>query len=299
MDILVDADGLPYIAGGTGNERWYTAVFEDADGELSTIRVGSAAEVKEYGKENDLTLIDRELEIIPQPLPFALQICKQKLEEMQSRWPKGNLKVYIKGDGTNWRDDVATIHGYKANRLNVEKPPWNAEVYDYLRQTWDAVEISGKEVDDHLATLAFEASQPYVICSPDKDLDQIVGEHWNYSKNVGYDIAPDEASAFFWQQALAGDAADNIKGCWKLGVTGAEQLVNGWVDDRYTDEEIWERIVRMYELSQEMKGCPYVDMDPAAAALENARLVWMQTEAGRLWTPPGQPYEYLEATLDD
>jgi hypothetical protein len=297
--ILVDADGLPYLAGGAGAKRVYTAVFEDKDGNLSEIKVGSAAEVKEHGKEHKLTLVDRELEIIPQPLAYALQICKQKINEIQERYPFGVLQIYIKGDGTNWRDDIATIHKYKGNRDGVEKPPWNKEIYQYLRDQWNAVEISGKEVDDHLATLAYESSSAYVICTPDKDLDQIVGEHWNYSKNVGYMIAPDEAHAFFWQQALSGDNADNIKGCWKIGVGKAENLVNEWIEDGLDDAEIWEQIVNQYEVSQTLKGCPYMDKHPQVVALENARLVWMQTQAGRLWTPPGRPYEYLEATLDD
>jgi len=296
--IFVDADGLPYIAGGTGCERRYTAVFEDDEGELSTIQVGSAAEVKEYGEEHGLTLLDRELEIIPQPLSFALQICKQKLQEIKDRY-KGDLQIYIKGDGTNWRDDIATIHGYKANRLNVPKPPWNAEVYQYLREHWDAIEINGKEVDDHVATLAYEASKPYVVCSPDKDLDQVVGIHWNYSKNVEYEIAPDEAEFFFWQQVLSGDTADNIKGCWKVGDGRAVELVAEWMGDQLTDIEIWANIVQTYEDSMGLKGCPYTGMPAEVVALENARLVWMQTESLRLWTPPGEPKVYLEADLDD
>ena len=298
-NILVDADGLPYIAGGTGNERWYTAVFEDAEGELSSIRVGSAAEVKAHGIENKLTLIDRELEIIPQPLAFALQICKTKIKDMMNRY-QGDLYLYIKGDGTNWRDDVATIVGYKANRINTPKPPWNKEIYAYLRDHWNAVEISGKEVDDHVATLAFESSKPYVICSPDKDLDQIPGTHWNYAKNVEYQISPDEARAFFWAQALAGDNADNIKGCWKIGVQGATEMVDEWIAEGMSDAELWECVVSEYAASQDKKGCPYTVLTAEEAALENARLVWMQTESGRLWTPPHRPLEYMnKATLDD
>lgn len=296
--IFVDADGLPYIAGGSGCERWYTAVFEDEDGELSTIRVPSAAEVKAYAAEKELTLIDRELEIIPQPLAFALQICKSKLQEMQRRYGQ-DLQVYIKGDGTNFRDEVATLHGYKANRLDVEKPPWNAEVYQYLSDHWNAREVSGKEVDDEIATRAYESSKDYIVCSPDKDLDQIEGTHWNYAKNVEYEIDNWEARAFFWQQCLSGDNADNIKGCWKMGEKGASDKVWDWVSGMMSDEEIWAGIVEIYEDSMGLKGCPYAGMPAEQVAIENARLVWMQTEHLRLWTPPGAELEYLTGDLDD
>lgn len=298
MNILVDADGLPYIAGGSGCTRYYNIVYEDEKGNLGSGTLESAVAVKEFVEEKEVTLLDRELVVEPGPLEFALQICKNKLLDIKRRYPKGNLQVYVKGDGTNWRDDVATIAGYKANRTQ-EKPPWNAEVYQYLKDSWDAIEISGKEVDDHVATLAYETSKPYVICSPDKDLDQIPGTHWNYSKNVEYEISWEEARAFFWQQCLSGDAADNIKGCWKMGEKLSSAMVLGWIAEGYEEEEIWDRVVAMYEASLAMAGCSYTHLTAYEAALENARLVWMQAESGRLWTPPGQPYEYLEVTLDD
>jgi hypothetical protein len=66
-----------------------------------------------------------------------------------------------------------------------------------------------------------------------------------------------------------------------------------------TEENIWEGIVREYAISQGIPGCPYLDRDPAAIALECARLVYLQQVEGELWTPPGAPKEWLPEYQDD
>lgn len=300
-NVLVDADGLLYLAGAVGETREYSAVFEDADGNLHQDMFDSAQAVKDFLAENEgFILNDRELVTTPGPLEYCLQVAKGKMKEIVKRYP-GNLEVYLKapGEDTNWRYDIATLAPYKGNRT-APKPFWLEEIRNYLLDTWEGVGISGKEADDHIATRAFESSKPCVIVSPDKDLDQIPGLHWNYAKNVEYEIFPYEASFFFWQQVLSGDTADNIKGCWKIGAKKATELVEQWLsEEALSPEEIWIRVVGVYEDSMGLKSCPYAGMPADLVALENARLVWMQTEAGRLWTPPGLPYEYLEATLDD
>jgi hypothetical protein len=293
--ILVDADGLLYLAGAMGEKREYEVIFYVGD--VPYIKYfDSVSDYKEFFKENpEARFSERELVVTPGPLENCLQIAKGKLKDIQNRY-KGDLEVYVKGDGTNFRNDLATIAGYKANRTAL-KPYYLEELRQYLINTWNAIEISGKEADDAIATRAYEASKPYVICSPDKDLDQIPGLHWNYAKNVEYDIHPDEARAFFWRQVLEGDSADNIKGCHKIGRVTAEKLVAGWLDDQLTDVEIWDQILCQYCWSTDKNACPY---DNAIdAAIENARLVWMQTENLRLWTPPGEPTEYMQGDLDD
>jgi hypothetical protein len=301
--VLVDADGLLYLAGAVGETRSYYAIFEGADGDIFGVHKDSAAEVKEFAAARpDLTLLERELIVRPGPVEHCLAIAKRKLRDIRLRYrhlDHMRMEIYLKGDGTNFRDDIATIHGYKENRTAV-KPHWLDEIKDYLITYHDAIEVSGKEADDQIATRAYEMSGQYVIASPDKDLDQIHGVHWNYAKNVQYHVSPEEAEEFFWQQILTGDYADNIHGCWQCGETKAWKILReNWdpIEDR------WHAVVRAYEDSQQLvrgdKTCPYADMDPEEVALENARLVWMQTEPRRLWTPPGWPHEYLEATLDD
>jgi hypothetical protein len=295
--VLVDADGLLYMAGAAGESRLYHVVYEDSEGNVipNVYEFKSAQEVKDFAEEMDWTVQDREQVIIPGELSHCLQVAKNKLKEMQRRFGD-HMEIYVKGDGTNFRDDVATLHKYKGNRTAI-KPYYLEDIRQYLMANWNAIPVNGKEADDQIATRAFEASKPCVICSPDKDLDQIPGDHWNYRTNVEYEVSQYEADFFFWEQCLSGDSADHIKGCWKIGVGKAKDIVEDCIDD--SPEDIWDNIVQFYEKSMELPGCPYVGMPAELVALENARLVWMQTESGRLWTPPGAPKEYLEVSLDN
>lgn len=294
----MDADSLLYLAGAVGESREYDCFFQGEDElEIYQLTLHSVAEIHEHQSYTNHKLLDRELVIVPGELSHCLQIVKTKLNEIKRRY--GDLlEIYVKGDGTNWRDDIATLQGYKANRTSP-KPYYLEEIRQYLLDNWKAIPVSGKEADDQVATRAYESSKPCVICSPDKDLDQIPGLHWNYRSNVEYTISEEEARQFFWQQVLSGDPSDNIGGCWMTGTAKAEKLVSDWLEEGCDDMEIWNRVVEHYEQSQGTPNCPYVGMPSELVALENARLVWMQTEAGRLWTPPGADPEYLEVTLDD
>jgi hypothetical protein len=295
---LVDVDGMIYYAGAAGENRHYEAVFEDKEGNLSEGSFDTAAEIKEYlAAREGMEMIDRELIITPEPVEYSLRILKNKLEEIQSRYGT-NMRVYIKGDGVNFRDTVYTVKVYKGNRQTVKPFHYDAMV-EYLKKYWDAIPVDGKEVDDEVALQARQASKPTVVCSPDKDLDQIPGLHWNYTKSVEYSVDPLEAEMFFWQQVLSGDNADNIGGCWKVGDGKAEKIVAAWYEEGLTQEQIWEQVIVAYTASQGMPSCPYGDMDPSDVALQTARAVWMQTRSNVLWTPPGVEDEYMEIEEDD
>jgi DNA polymerase-1 len=136
-----------------------------------------------------------------------------------------------------------------------------------------------------------------VVATIDKDLDQIPGEHYNYLRQVFYNQHPDAARQFFWEQCVSGDATDGIPGCYRAGSVKARRLLDRMVGS--TEENIWEGIVREYAISQGIPGCPYLDRDPAAVALETARLVYIQQEEGELWNPPGEPMGILPEYLDD
>jgi len=290
---LVDVDGMIYYAGAAGEIRHYEVVFEDKDGNISEGSFDTAAEIKEYLAEREgVEVIDRELIITPEPVEYSLKILKNKLEEIQSRYGT-NMRVYIKGNGVNFRDTVYTVKEYKGNRQTIKPVHYDAMV-EYLKKYWDAIPVDGKEVDDEVALQAREASKPTVICSPDKDLDQIPGLHWNYTKSVEYHMDPLEAEMFFWQQVLSGDNADNIGGCWKVGEGKAEKMIAEWFDEEYTQKQIWEAIVETYEASRDMPTCPYKDMTAYDVALQTARAVWMQNRRNVLWTPPGVETEYMD-----
>lgn len=300
--VLVDADSLIYVAGVAGQETVYDAVMEDAEGNLSTGKFKSAASLKEHCAENNLDLIERETEVTALPVEYSLSIVKNKLSEIQSRYGK-RMRTYIKSkEGKNFRDEIYKVQKYKGNRTSP-KPLHYDGIIDYMVLHWDAIRVNLKEADDQIALDAAESSIPYVVCSPDKDLDQIPGLHWNYGKAVEYSISEEEARYFFWKQVLMGDSADNILGCWKIGEGKADKLLADWMHEPWltseVDERIWEKIVEQYELSMEHPTCPYKDMDPTEVAIQTAQGVWMQNKRNALWMPPGTPFATIETEEED
>lgn len=295
---LVDVDGLLYYAGYAGEERHYDVVLENEEGDIRNLSFDSAADIKEYLAANKgWEVIDRTLEVTPLDVSYSLQVIKNKLSEIKSRYGKV-MRVYVKGNGVNYRDTLYTVQTYKGNRKTV-KPYYYDDMVDYLVKQWDAIKVDGKEVDDQVALDAFEASKPAVICSPDKDLDQIPGLHWNYIKSVQYEVAPIEAEMFFWEQMLSGDNADNIMGAWKVGPATAQKLVKQYYDDGLTQIQIWNEVLEEYTKTLDMPSCPYKDRSAYDVAVETGVAIWMQNRPNVLWTPPGEETRYMDIEDSD
>lgn len=294
---LVDGDMLVYLGGFAAQKTHWVASWED--------EAGTGMAIFDSKKELLAAMEGREYETDKfyhaEPIEFALQIVKNKLVEMDLMC--SHLEVYIRGTG-NYRDSIATLNKYKGNRT-ADKPVHYEQIRQYMIDHWDAQLVHGKEADDQVATRARQLGYGQVLCChADKDLDQIPGQHWNYQKGVHYSISEDEALLFFYQQTLSGDYSDNVKGCWKIGAGKASAIVNEVFDNCEASGEdletaLWARVVQEYEASMGIDGCEYAGCPPELPAIENARLVWMQDEPLRLWTPPGWPLEYLEAGLDD
>ncbi len=76
-----------------------------------------------------------------------------------------------------------------------------------------------------------------VICSIDKDLQQIPGNHYNFVKKEHSFVTPEEAIQNFYKQILTGDAADNIKGAKGIGPVRAGKIIGGLGSDIHALEK--------------------------------------------------------------
>jgi hypothetical protein len=118
----------------------------------------------------------------------------------------------------NFRYDKAVTLPYKGNRKGTAKPTHYQAIRKHLVDKWDAVVSDGIEADDKLAirqhelTNNFEDKDASVIVTLDKDLDQVVGWHYNFVKKDMYYMEQDEADLRFFKQFLTGDRIDNIQG---------------------------------------------------------------------------------------
>lgn len=138
----------------------------------------------------------------------------------------------------NFRNQYAVTAPYKGNRKGNDKPVHYHVLRDYLVHSWGAVVHDGIEADDMLAIRATELGDDSVIVTLDKDLDQVVGWHYNFTKKIKYYVKEDEARFNFYKQFLTGDTVDNIVGAYRIGPKTADKLLK----DK-TESEMWEIIL--------------------------------------------------------
>jgi 5'-3' exonuclease len=152
------------------------------------------------------------------------------------------------GTSSNFRVDLYPDYKRSNSRVTAKSklPDWFGELKEYLGEQPNIVKAVGMESDDLLRMWSFqavEAGDPFVLCSIDKDLDCIPGLHYNSKYRKSYEVTPDEANAFYWQQILQGDSTDNIPGLPRVGPVKAKAMLAGLK----TEEERQQRVIKEYQ----------------------------------------------------
>jgi hypothetical protein len=197
---------------------------------------------------------------------------------------EGNVECYLTGSN-NFRYDVAKYVPYKGNRSLKVKPVHLQEARDYLVRKWGAVISEGEEADDLIGIASsFGSPDTTVVCTIDKDMLQLPCWHFNFVRGTWVRVSVDEGNKFFYTQILTGDAADNIKGIYRVGPVKAGKILKGLT----TEGEMYEACVQAYATSDEaLKANPDCWIEYGKArVLENARLLWLRRYVGQMWEPP-------------
>ena len=172
-----------------------------------------------------------------EPISHTFQLVKTKIEKILSACDAhDDYQIYIGGEG-NFREDLAISKTYKGTRVG-RKPSTYDDIRKYLVERWNAKVIDGYEADDAVSMEIWEdfcnaegnPDQCHVVCvTPDKDLNNTPGWHYNPTKEKMFFVTEKQANRHFWYQMLAGDKVDNIPGlpyCTpsiieEFGLTGA------------------------------------------------------------------------------
>ena len=155
---------------------------------------------------------------------------------------------------------------YKANRIKP-RPRWYHEIRKFLEVEYDAELCYEIEADDALGIeqIKHESGLDSIICSIDKDLKQIPGQHYNFVKQEFDTVSYEEGLRNFYTQLLTGDSSDNIKGVYKIGPKKAETILFGTV----VEQEMFNRVRQTYGNDEEM--------------LMNGRVLWIWKQAQDDW----------------
>jgi DNA polymerase-1 len=174
---------------------------------------------------------------------------------------------------------------YKANRKLARKPIAYKAARAYMEAQPNVICRTALEADDVMGILATgdtvhaRDTDERIICSVDKDMKQIPGLHYDWTKDTEVrTVSALEADAFFYAQCLAGDSTDGIPGIKGVGMVKATKMLMGSAKDT-----AWEVIVDAYAKHGHDE----------TYALTMARLVRIlraedynfETKEIRLWTP--------------
>lgn len=175
----------------------------------------------------------------------------------------------------NFREEVAVTKPYKGTRKG-DKPLHYDNITAYMINCHPCVVAEGMEADDLLATTqtdALRTGEETIICTRDKDLRMVEGNHfgWLCGKQEQYGpkyVSSREGFKFFCTQLLTGDTVDNIPGLPGVGPVKADLILEGC--DSMPD---------MLKAVRDAYKGKYGDSWDAHM-LEQGRLLWMCREFG-------------------
>lgn len=130
----------------------------------------------------------------------------------------GEFQGFLTPRGETFRTRLATTLPYKGQRV-AEKPVHYDVLRAFLVDSMNFTLAVDEEADDLLGIALVEGGDDVVCCTPDKDLNNVPGWHYNFTKNELFMVTPEQAKVNFARQCLTGDATDNIPGLYKhIGV---------------------------------------------------------------------------------
>lgn len=164
------------------------------------------------------------------------------IDELMERLDANKVEIALSDVDANFRKDL--FPAYKANRTGMERPLLFYRLREYMLEEHDALVLSKLEGDDVLglwATCPTLAETETIMCSIDKDMRTVPGQHYNWERQeLGVEIVTeDEADRAHLFQTLTGDSTDGYPGCPGIGPVKANRLL---------DEEVsWATVIRAYE----------------------------------------------------
>lgn len=193
---------------------------------------------------------------------IACSRASTMVEEILAATGASEFRIFLSGQD-NFRYRV--YPEYKANRLDAKRPKWEKDVRAFLELDWKAELSEGCEADD---LMSMNQTDNSVICTIDKDLDQVPGLHYNFVKKELYNVTPEESIYNFYYQLLVGDTADGIKGVPGIGPVKARRILGACESER----EMFVACREAYGNDEELEM--------------NAKVLWLWRKQGDIWKWP-------------
>jgi 5'-3' exonuclease len=214
-------------------------------------------------------------------LNIAIWRMEEMIDNTLAETGADELSIFLSGD-TNFRHDI--YPEYKANRPK-ERPRHLRDLKDYLIDRYSAVVSDGCEADDLLG-IEQCANTDTIICTLDKDLRMIPGNHYSFeisgtsSKGARW-VRPAEICTVseldglrcFYTQILVGDPADNVKGARGVGKVTAGRILAGCT----SEQEFFQAVLESFTTEDEL--------------LMTGQCLWIFRKPNDIWRFPTETTE--------
>lgn len=163
---------------------------------------------------------------------YVHQACDSLLADILKQTEADQYLGVFSDPKESWRKSVYKYAPYKGTR--EEKPEWVTQwmttIKEYYFSLGGFYELShGLEADDILG-IPFPVLD-LTLCSPDKDIRQVPGSHYDYKSRTFTYVVPLIALKNKYMLMLCGDVVDNIKGVPKIGEVKATALLSACIDE--------------------------------------------------------------------
>lgn len=285
--LLVDFDYMLYSAGSAGETRTVKVVHRESGdeyefstrtlfyGHWKTKAGGWLAEYNAAKAEHNRRKAD-EFDYFDVQTPEPIENCLHTLKQMITgvKETVGAKSHYgYSGTGDTFRNEVATIWGYKANRVGALRPVHLDGMKDYLVKKHNCEIIREIEADDACSIDSWDAwkrwkktgsdSDKLVLAAIDKDAKGTTCHLYNPNKpekgvcsHDGYgwltwDEKKKEADGrgrlWLYYQVMSGDSADNYAANSASTMKWGDKSGFDTLKDAKTDKEAFEALVRGYK----------------------------------------------------
>lgn len=221
---LIDGDVLKYQLGFAVQKTvWTHKESKDSfDGKKKA---------KDWWAESAFTDFDEnewDTELVVEPWESCRALIEMKIGEIMQATKASKLLMCLSPHKC-FRDELAFTREYKGNRPD-HKPEYYHQIHQYFLDTCPHEVGDNIEADDLMGK--YQNSKNW-ICTVDKDLNQVPGQHYNFSKGDRFDVDDYEGDMNFFIQLLSGDSTDNIQGIPGVGAVKAANFIASLPDHEW------------------------------------------------------------------
>ena len=295
---LVDGDVLVYSSAFSAEKMRYDLHLIEGEDALETPAQTFLykADLNAYLKDNNIEEYEVRKTLLVEPVDHALHNLKTMIASIKEKSRVEDMIIFLSGKG-NYREEIATFQKYKGNRVDSRVPQHKDAVADYLISVHRAVVVDGQEADDAMGIWQSSSEDmSTIICSSDKDMLQIAGNHFRLGNDSWVLQDKESADKQFYCQIMTGDPTDNILGCPGVADKTAQKF--------YDPDNPWESVLNCYRSKLSKKtpdGLVYREDDSVSYTpwnaeeeitiplrdfvLEQARLVRIRRTVNEYWEP--------------